>query len=122
MNAHMSVPGRSVIESFPTYRTFFPFLWVAHSSSLKLLHVIVELHLCLNSYLWVHFMIFYPLTLTFAIAAAGLLRSRPWVAAALLVGGLLGFFTDMVEVVLEVARSLEEVVVVEGGMPPESDD
>ena len=48
MDAHVAVPSRSVVESFSTDWAFFSLLWVSHSSCLEFLHVIVQLHLCLN--------------------------------------------------------------------------
>jgi len=48
MDAHMSVPCGSVVQSFATDGTFLPLLRVAHTRGLQLLHVVVQLHLCID--------------------------------------------------------------------------
>ena len=48
MDAHVSIPSGSVVQSFSTDGAFLPLLWIAHSSRLQFLHIIVQLHLCLQ--------------------------------------------------------------------------
>ena len=47
MNAHVAVPSGTVVECFSTDGTLLPLLWVSHTGRLQLLHVVVQLHLCL---------------------------------------------------------------------------
>ena len=44
----MAVPGGSVIERLATNGALLPLLRIAHASRLQLLHVVVQLHLCLG--------------------------------------------------------------------------
>lgn len=48
MDAHVTVPCGSIIESLSTDGTLLPLLWVPHTSGLQLLHVVVQLHLCID--------------------------------------------------------------------------
>ena len=48
MNTHVPVPRGSVVQSLPADRTLLSFLRIAHPCSLQLLHVVVQLHLCLG--------------------------------------------------------------------------
>ena len=48
MNAHVAIPSGPVVKRLPTDGTLLAFLRIAHTRSLQLLHVVVQLHLCLG--------------------------------------------------------------------------
>ena len=50
MNTHVSVPCRSIIQCFATYRTLFTFFRIAHARRSHFLHVVIQLKL-LKKYL-----------------------------------------------------------------------